>query len=247
MGNISNTLDTNQVVSMLNGLATDRATWEKGSYKTSTDELVGLLDRCFSLLQQLKGHSKLIKELNALLTEKGIVFNEGTSLGTKITRFVFNGKNNRITGYAKVLRIAAEEKSEKESVAAFIKRKGGIEEVRKQKVAGVLTKAEQAKLNIQLAEKYYVSSDALVQDIACSAPEVHPNAESEHNFSAALIRMNDDGTLSIVYGCNKASVVKMLLSEGGKIVGEQLQDNAANDDLRQAQAARAAAVAALAA
>ena len=43
---------------------------------------------------------KLISELNDLLVAKGITFNEGTSLATKEARFVFNGNNKRITGYA---------------------------------------------------------------------------------------------------------------------------------------------------
>lgn len=247
MATISNKLNKNEVVARLNGLAQDRVAWENGSYKASNDELYGLLDRCFSLLEQMKGQRKLIKELNELLAEKSIVFNEGTSLATKIARFVFNGNTKRITGYAKVLRVAAEEKAESESFAAFIKRKNGVEEVRKQKVAGALTKAEQAKLNIKVAESYFVSSDALVQDIACSAPEVFPNAEAGHQFSAALLRHNGDGTLSIVYGCNKATIVKVLLTEGGKVAGDVLkvqaadalrdQQRAARDDLREKLAA----------
>jgi len=236
MTNISNKLAPAQVVAKLNGLATDCIAWENGSYKASNAELYDLLDRCFSLLEQMKGQRKLIKELNTLLSEKGIVFNEGTSLATKIARFVFNGNSKRVTGYAKVLRVAAEEKAENESFAKFIQRKGGVEEVRKQKVAGTLTQAEQAKLNITVAESYFVASEALVQDIACSAPEVYPDAEAGHQFSAALLRHNGDGTFSIVYGCNKATVVKVLLNEGGKVAGDALKVQAAEalNDLRRA-------------
>ena len=235
---MSNKLNKNEVVVILNGLANDRAEWENGSYKASNDELYALLDRCFTLLEQMKGQTKLISELNDLLIEKKITFNDGTSLATKIARFVFNGNNKRITGYARVLRVAAAEKKENETFANFVARKGGVEEVRKQKVAGALTQAEQAKLNIKIAEEYFVSSDALVQDIACSAPEVHPDAESQHHFAAALVRKNGDGTLSIVYGCNKASVVKVLLAEGGKVAGEKLKIEGANALRRQQRNAR---------
>ncbi len=247
MANISNKLAPAQVVAKLNGLAQDRADWENGAYKASNDELYVLLDRCFSLLEQMKGSTKLIKELNYLLTEKDIVFNDGTSLATKIARFVFNGNNKRITGYAKVLRIAAEEKAENESFAAFIKRKNGVEEVRKQKTAGALTQAQQAKLHIQIAETYFVSSEALVQDIACTAPEVHPDDEAGHRFAAALVRQNDDGTLSIVYGCNKASVVKVLLAEGGKVAGDKLKEQAEDELRRQNRQSRDEALSKLAA
>lgn len=222
MAKISNKLAPAQVVAKLNGLATDRAAWENGSYKASNDELYGLLDRCFTLMEQMKGNTKLIKELNGLLDAKKIVFNDGTSLATKIARFVFNGNNKRITGYARVLRVADEEKTAKESFAKFIQRKGGVEEVRKQKIAGTLTQAEQAKENIRTADCYFAKSRALAADISCSDATMHPDQGAEYGYTAALIRKNKNGTLSIVFGCNKASVVKVLLAEGGKFASTQI-------------------------
>lgn len=244
---ISNKLAPTDVVERLNGLANDRAAWENGAFKQSNDELYALLDRCYSLMVQMKAERKLIKELNGLLEAKKIVFNKGTSLATKIARFVFNGDSRRVTGYARVLRVADAEMTEKDNFTSFIKNKGGVEEVRKQKVAGKLTQAEQAKQNIELAETYFISSEALVQDIACTAPEVHPNGDTEHYFAAALVRKNDDGTLSIVYGCNKNSVVKLLLAEGGKVAGEMLKNKAADQLLRDQRKTRDEAVNALAA
>lgn len=231
---MSNKLTEAEVIAKLNDLTKARLNWENGSYKKSNDELYNLLNRCFTLFEQMSGEAKLIKELNDLLTERGITWNENTSLATKIARFVFNGANKRITGYARVLRVAQFEKLESESFAAFIKRKGGVEEVRKQQVAGTITKAEQAKLNIAVAEQHYVASEALVQDIACAAPELHPDSEAQHLFAAALVRKNADGTLSIVYGNNKSSVVKVLLAEAGKVAGEKLKLQAV-DEQKQRQ------------
>lgn len=238
MANISNKLVSADVVERLNNLAQDRAAWENGAYKASNTELYVLLDRCFTLLEQMKGERHLIAELDALLNEQNVTFNKGTSLATKIARYVFNDDNKRITGYAKVLRVAVAEKRENESIAAFIARKGGLEEVRKQKVEGAVSRAEQTATNIEIAQAYFVGADALVQDIACSAPEVHPNGETEHYFSAALVRKNDDGTLSIVYGCNKQSVVQILLAEGGKIAGEKLKIEGVNALRRKQRNAR---------
>ena len=115
------------------------------------------------------------------------------------------------------------------------------------KFAGALTKAEQAKLNIKVAEGYFVNADSLVQDIACAAPEVQPNAEASHQFTAALLRKNGDGTFSIVYGSNKTTVVKVLLAEGGAAAGEKLKVKAANDLRRQNRKARNEALRELAA
>lgn len=242
MATISNKLAPAQVVAKLNGLATDRAAWESGSYKASNDELYALLNRCFTLMEQMTGSTKLIKELNGLLTAKKIVFNDGTSLATKIARFVFNGNNKRITGYARVLRVAAAEKTEKESFAAFIKRKGGVEEVRKQKGAGVLTAAQQAKVHIKTADSYFAKSRALVADISCSDTMVHPAQGAEYDYTAALVRKNKNGTLSIVFGCNKASVVKVLLAEGGKFASTQIIAAANAASRKTARKARTQAV-----
>ena len=48
---MSNKLNKNDVVVILNGLAQDRAAWENGAYKASNEELYALLDRCFTLLE----------------------------------------------------------------------------------------------------------------------------------------------------------------------------------------------------
>ncbi len=243
MANISNKLAPHDVATRLNDLAKDHAAWNNGAYKTSNSELYALLDRCFTLLEQMTGQRKLIAQLNNLLTASGIKFNDGTSLETKIARFVFNGDSKRITLYARNLRIVAAEKAENQSVADFITRAGGVEEVCKRKVAGVLTKAEQAKLNIKLAEVHFVTADSLVQDFACTAPEVHPGKDASHQFTAALLRKNDDGSFSIVYGCNKATVVKVLLAEGGVVASQQAAVNMVNADHKARREQRIAALA----
>jgi hypothetical protein len=247
MTTLSNKLAPAQVVAQLNDLANAHTEWANGTYKASNAELYALLNRCFTLLEQMSGQARLIKELNGLLDEKKLTFNAGTSLATKIARFVFNGNSKRINGYGRVLRVAQQEKPENLSFAAFIQGKGGVEEVRKQQVAGTLTKAEQAKLNIDTAEKYFVGSEALIHGLACTAPELHPDSSASHIYAAALVRKNPDGTLSIVYGCNKASVVKVLLAEGGKVADEKRKVADLSKLLRNLRDERDAAVDAIAA
>jgi len=247
MSTVSNKMNIEEVADRLDDLANDRASWETGSYKKSNDDLYGLLERCFNLLDQMKGQRKLIAELNVLLRLHGISFNEGTSLATKVVRYVFGDCGRRAFGYARVLTVAAAEKTEKESFAAFITRKGGIEEVRKQKATGTLSKAEQANKDVVVAEGYFASAPSLVTDFACTAPDVQPGAEAAHQFSAALLRKNDDGTFSIVYGCNKAAVVKLLLVEGSKVASAHNVEQATAEQRRQVRKARDEALSALAA
>jgi hypothetical protein len=247
MNNISNKLTTTQLGERLDALSVARHSWENGAYKKSNEELYNLLDQCFSLLGQLKGQRKLINELNTLLRLRNIAFNEGTALATKVVRYVFGDCGRRAYGYARVLTVAAAEKTEKESFAAFIARKGGIEEVRKQKVAGALSKAEQANQNVIVAEGYFATAQSLVSDFACAAPDVHPDMAAAHQFTAALLRKNDDGTFSIVYGCNKAAVVKLLLVEGGKVARDHIVEQATAEQRKNKRKARDEAVGALAA
>lgn len=244
---MSNTLNTNEVVDRLNNLARDRANWENGSYKKSNEDLYGILERCFTLLGQMKGQRKLINELNGLLRQQNIVFNSGTALATKVVRFVFGDCGKRAYDYARVLTVAEAEKKENEGFAAFIARKGGIEQIRREQVAGTVSKADQAKQNVIVAEGYFATAQSLVSDFACSAPEVHPGVEASHQFSAALLRKNDDGKFSIVYGCNKASVVKLLLAEGGKVASEKIVANATVEQRKSKRKARDKAVGAMAA
>lgn len=242
MSHIANTLNTNEVADRLNALAQDRAEWENSTLKKSNEELYLLLDRCFTLLEQMKGKRNLIAELNAMLEKKKIVFNDGTSLATKVARFVFNGNSKRITGYARVLRVAEQEKGQRESFTKFIKRKGGVEEVRKQDSTGALTKSQQAKQNVRFAESYYGKSASLTANINCRAAEVQPRADTSHLFSTALLRKNKDGSFSIVFGSNNASLVKQMLAEGGKVAGQKVVAEATNKSRHVARKARSAAV-----
>jgi len=241
---IANSMTKEKVIWRLEELTQLRGEWERGSYKKSTDELYQILEMAFHFIEEIKGKRKLIKEFNLALTANGITWNEGTSLATKVVRYVFNGdKNNkRVYGYARVLIVAQSEKPERESFSAFITRKGGIEEVRKGKVKGKPTKAELVKLHVQTAENVYPTAKSLVSSFACAAPEVHPDAEASHQFSAALLRKNDDGTFSIVFGCNKAAVVKVLLAEGGKVAQDAVTKKALEDQAKTARAARDAAL-----
>jgi hypothetical protein len=238
MASTSNKMSNDQVQSKLVEIESDRKKWEFGSYKNSNEELYGLLGKCASLMSEMSGSRALIKPLNEMLTLRGIKYNDGTSLATKIVRFAFGDCGKRAYTYARVLTVAASEKTEKESFAAFVARKGGIEALRKAPKPGEPTKAELAKKSAAVAETYFADSDALVSNIACSAPDVHPHSEASHQFSAALLRKDDDGTFSIVYGCNRATVVKLLLAEGGKVADSSNAARAAADQRKQKRNAR---------
>lgn len=234
---ISNSLTKKNVGPVLDELCIKRGLWENGTYAQSNTELYSILDACFTLFQEAKGKRSLIKEINNLLTVGGIVYNDGTSLATKVVRYVFGSDSKRVFSYARVLIVADLEKTEKESFVGFITRKGGVEEIRKQP-DGEVTKAEQMKQTVEIAEQYFISAEALISDFACASPQVHPDAEADHQFTAALLRKNDDGSFSMVFGSNKKTVVKVLLAEGGVVAKPLIAQRALEDQQREIRALR---------
>jgi hypothetical protein len=53
MTTLSNKLAPAQVVAQLNDLANAHTEWANGTYKASNAELYALLNRCFTLLEQM--------------------------------------------------------------------------------------------------------------------------------------------------------------------------------------------------
>jgi hypothetical protein len=201
----------------LNALYDARVVWENGVYKTSNDELYNLLDKCLVLFKELAGERSLIKELNELLEARGAKLTNGTSLATKIVRYVFDGCSaERSYTYARVLTVANAEKDDKVSMRAFVTSRNGVEAIRKAPKDGSLSAAQKAKNNVDHAEKHYANAKALVPSFTSNDEGLHPNTEAANDFAVALVRKNKDGTLSIVFGTNNKALVGVVLAEAGK-------------------------------
>ncbi len=216
MTNIKNGMTAAQVTAALNALYNDRESWETGSYKQSNDALYNLLDKCLGLLVQIRANRKLIGSLNELLSVRNLTFNSGTSLNTKIIRFVFGDCGKRAFTYASVLSVAAQEKRENESMHSFISNRGGIEAVRRVTKPGFLSKANTSKSQAQAAETFFATSPPLSANFSSTDAALKPSASASHTFVSALIRENGDGTHSIVFACDNERIVKLLMAEAGK-------------------------------
>lgn len=225
MATKTNKLTAALIKQQLNKLCEARAVWENGVYKTSNDELYNLLDKCLVLFKELTGERSLIKELNELLEARGAKLTNGTSLATKIVRYVFDGCSaERSYTYARVLTVANAEKDDKVSMRAFVTSRNGVEAIRKAPKDGSLSAAQKAKNNVDHAERHYANAKALVPSFISNDAGLHPNTEAANDFAVALVRKNKDGSLSIVFGTNNKALVGVVLAEAGK---EELK--AAND------------------
>ena len=216
----------------LNALYDARVVWENGVYKTSNDELYNLLDQCLVLFKELSRERSLIKELNNLLEARGAKLTKGTSLATKVVRYVFDGcSTERSYTYARVLTVADAEKDDKVSMRTFVNSRNGVEAIRKAPKDGSLSAAQKAKNNADHAEEHYANAKALVPSFTSNDAGLHPNTEAANDFAVALVRKNKDGSLSIVFGTNNKALVDQVLAAAGK---EELK--AANDKKVPAQA-----------
>ena len=59
---------------------------------------------------------------------------------------------------------------------------------------------------------------------------IQPNTDYEEDYAVALVRCNDNGTGTIVYGCNEAGIIDAVLVSSGKDLDERAQESIAKLD-----------------
>lgn len=180
------------------------------------------------------------KKVSDLNDERSIVATAATSLELRVLRVVTGStfKTEREKAYARVLRIAFDEKiheDEAMSFADWIVGAGGIEEVRRSGKAG--SKQNEAA---EAARVEYTATTASAQLPTSFANKFVKVENSDPNFAVALVRKNADGTLSLVATADSKAAVTVMLKALGK--GKTVAD--AEKVAAEAAAKRAAKAAA---
>lgn len=150
-------------------LAAEREQWQANAFRTSNEQLYGLLQSCYILYKSMEGRdagaSALREELNAYIASKGYVFKKTTHTIAKLIKCVFGVEDRRrISTYTIVLRSALAREVGVMDIVDFIRNEGGIEEIRLAKSATALTPKQKAQAAIQsVAEQTLgvVTSDAV--------------------------------------------------------------------------------------
>lgn len=139
--NVVNTKFSSSIVQQLDALCNRREAWEAGSYKKANDELYSLLAECLSIyldkfqLGSDEDKKALRKELIERLKADGIrVVRTSTTL-TMLARFVFNSDRKRAQGYGYVIAAAVSHGVNAKDFAEWVRREGGIEEIKRLMVA----------------------------------------------------------------------------------------------------------------
>lgn len=134
-------------------LVTERLMWQENAYRTSNDQLYGLLQKCFAIYKQLSGSSaEAAAQRDALrdyISLKGYKFASGTHTIVKIVKCVFGMDRRRVSAYGIVLRAALAQNVNVLDIPQFIRDAGGVEELRLAKAPNAKTTAQKAAIASQ--------------------------------------------------------------------------------------------------
>lgn len=179
-------------------------TWNDTSYKKATDDLYALLAECYSVTLTTRAQSTAVmRELNKLLVEKGLTFNDGTKLETKVVRVAFGNIGKRAHIYASVLVNAREQAVDAKEFAKWLTAQGGVGAVRRQHKGLTPTQVKQQK--VKTAEEAFktVGSKPLT-----SAPKVDGS-----DYVLALVQHRKNGKCEVVSFCDNLPLIKQTLAK----------------------------------
>jgi hypothetical protein len=129
-------------------LVAERQAWQDNAYRASNDQLYALLQKCYATYKAMSMDSEEAKALRSALTDyinlNGLKFNSGTHTIVKIVKCVFGADRRRVSAYGIVLRRALSEKVSVMDIPAYIRDKGGVEEIRLAKAPNAMTAKQKA-------------------------------------------------------------------------------------------------------
>lgn len=214
-----------ELSNVVEALIAQRKKWETGTYAASNAELYTLLGNTLDLFLKVRNDVGLSRAVTQLMDTYSVQYNSATSLALKIVRLVFVGAGrekkieNRAYTYARVLTVAAAKGVTGEQLPRFIADNHGIDEIRRQDNTG-----ETAAQKDRRAREYAASALATKQQVASIALTDELQPVDGAQYSLALVRKNEDGTGSIVFGTNNVAAVNAVLA----IAGRGLREEAAN-------------------
>jgi hypothetical protein len=137
----------------IEGLMLEREQWQENVYRTSNDQLYGLLQKCFALYKELSGESaEAATQRSALrdyINSKAYKFASGTHTIVKIVKCVFGMDRRRVSAYGIVLRAALAQNVNTLDIPQFIRDSGGVEELRLAKAPNAKTASQKAAIASQ--------------------------------------------------------------------------------------------------
>ena len=197
------------VSTILKELIAEKDAWFTNAYKTSNEQLYALLGKCYGFYEQFKQSrevaTKLGKELDAYIAEKGYKFSSGSHTLTKIVKCVFGTDRRRVSAYSIVLRTALAKQIKVSELANFIRESGGVEEVRLAKSPNAMTAKQKADAG---AESLTIKT---IVNVIAPAFSEKLDAGNIGKPVVLLGTWNADGSISVHSFTNSAGAVNAAL------------------------------------
>lgn len=238
---VTNLAFANTIVQQLDVLGKKRAEWEAGSYKKANDELYSLLAECLSIyldkFQRGSDEDKktLRKELIERLKADGIRVVKTSTTLTMLARFVFNSDRKRAQGYGYVIAAAVSHGIAAKDFAGWVRREGGIEEIKRLMVTKPETLAKREAVATAMSDVKGAMELAALEPLA----HVDIDGLDKSEFVILLAKPNPKGggdvvaTLTDVNG----ALVKALIQ---RIAKQQVEAEVADAELSKQVAAEKA-------
>ncbi|KIN71451.1 hypothetical protein Z949_612 [Sulfitobacter guttiformis KCTC 32187] len=201
----------------IEALAAQHRRWEAGTYAASNAELYALLGSTLDFFIKVRRNLDHCKAINRLMDIYKLTHNSQTSLALKVVRLVFVGTDrqnkieNRAFVYCRVIEVAAGEGIIGSELPQYIVDNHGIDEIRRK-----MPLSSSDTKSTHMAREF---AEAMLADQAELFPVTMGDGLQPVDgarFSLALVRKNDDGTGSIVFGTNNMAAVNNVLNIAGK-------------------------------
>lgn len=180
----------------LSTIVQERKLWETGAYRTSNQQLYGILTQCYALYHAMGQSNDSAKvrraELKRFCEKNKIKCKADTHGIVKIVKCVFfddaqSVDRRRISTYSLALRCALDKKVAVADLASFIEKHGGVQELRRSKAKkspSLADRAEHARLAIATAVPMTsLRNDAVSQSIDAT--------EYDQPFVAIVVKRAD--------------------------------------------------------
>jgi len=227
----------NEMHKRLEAMSAARINWEEGTLRASNEELYAILEGVYALYAELKAEVGKRRAFAALLTDLEIKTQANTSLALKVIRYVFATQGRREDAYARVVAIAHDMKGADQSFTSYVQECGGLEEVRRVPMvqkSTTMSKDDYKKLALEGLQEVQVGVTTF------ALPSfIQPNTDYEEDYAVALVRCNEDGTGTVVYGCNEAGIIDAVLVSSGKDLDTRAQESLSMIDAGDLAAKRA--------
>ncbi|PWG15595.1 hypothetical protein [Salibaculum griseiflavum] len=205
----------------IEALSSRREQWENDQLKAANEKLYEILADCFTLMNDVMRKDSNAKALNSLLTDLGMKPKNNTSIALRVIRAVFGKEGKREHAYARVLKVAALEIAEDQSLASFIQERGGIEEIRRTPSASKKNLSSEDYKTI--AKSVFAETPNTVS--AYQLPETVKFTDADKQFAVAVLRIDENAQAHVLHSTTHEKLVNTALSVAGKEIHD-LQESA---------------------